>query len=123
MSSEVTHLSILNRLKTILLAHHHLVKCLAPHGCRPIKSTIGLKNTIGMSEHETRPTKFCPCIKDFGVKYISKEDANHLLALKHYYKITVYSNGRNYCGLTIDWNYNSGYVDISMPKYIPTVST
>ena len=30
-------------------------------------------------------------------------------------------NGKNYCGLTIDWNYNSGYVDISMPKYILAV--
>ena len=27
-------------------------------------------------------------------------------------------SGRNYCGLTIDWNYKQGFVDISMPNYI-----
>ena len=99
-----------------LLAHDHLVKCLAPHGYRP------MQNTIGMWEHETRPTKFCLCVDDFGVKYFSKEDADHLLdTLKQYYQITVDWNGKKYCGITIDWNYNSGYVDISMPKYILAV--
>ena len=102
--------------QAVLLAYNHLVKCLAPHGYQP------MKHTIGMWEHESRPTKFYRCVDDFGVKYFSKEDANHLLhALKNYYKITVDWKGRKYCGLQIKWNYNSCYVDISMPKYIPTV--
>ena len=29
-------------------------------------------------------------------------------------------SGENYCGLTIKWNYRDRYVDISMPKYVPT---
>ena len=27
----------------------------------------------------------------------------------------------HYCGFTIDWNYEKGYVDISMPKYVPAL--
>ena len=27
----------------------------------------------------------------------------------------------HYCGFTIEWNYEKGYVDISMPKYIPAL--
>ena len=27
--------------------------------------------------------------------------------------------GKNYCGLTIDWNYDKEYVDISIPIYNP----
>ena len=26
---------------------------------------------------------------------------------------------KNYCGLTFDWHYDDGYVDVSMPKYVP----
>ena len=32
--------------------------------------------------------------------------------------MTVYWNGSNYCGLTLQWDYNKWYVDISMPGYI-----
>ena len=27
-------------------------------------------------------------------------------------------DGRHFCGLTLDWNYKDGYVDISMPNYV-----
>ena len=27
--------------------------------------------------------------------------------------------GAHYCGLSLQWNYNNGFVDISMPGYIP----
>ena len=27
--------------------------------------------------------------------------------------------GKNYCGLTIDWNYDKEYVETSMPTYSP----
>ena len=29
--------------------------------------------------------------------------------------------GIHYCGFAIEWNYEKGYVDISMPKYIPAL--
>ena len=28
-------------------------------------------------------------------------------------------DGKNYCVLTIDWNYELGHVDVSMPKHVP----
>ena len=56
---------------------------------------------------------------DFGVKYFSKDDANNLLnSLKKHYAISMDWEGRNYLGLTIDWNYSEEYVDISMPDYL-----
>ena len=97
-----------------LLAYNHLVKQLKPHGYHPCPETTGLW------KHKTRRTKFCLCVDDFGVKYFSQDDADHFLdSLKAHYKISVDYEGKHYCGFTIDWNYEKGYVDISMPKYIP----
>ena len=99
-----------------LLAYNHLVSQLEPHGYHPCPETAGLWR------HKTRRTKFCLCVDDFGVKYFSPDDADHLLnALKKHYKISVDYEGKNYCGYTIDWNYTRGFVDISMPKYIPAL--
>jgi hypothetical protein len=67
-----------------LLAYQHLVNQLAPHGYHPCPYTTGLW------EHDTRPTKFCLCVDDFGVKYFSTADADHLLnSLRQHYKISV----------------------------------
>jgi hypothetical protein len=96
-----------------ILAYQHLVNQLAPHGYHPCPYTTGLW------QHETRPTKFCLCVDDFGVKYFSKDDADHLLdSLRKHYKISVDMAGTDYCGLSIKWNYPKKYVDISMPGYI-----
>ena len=85
------------------------------YGYRPVLGTTG------MWEHETRCTKFCFCVDDFVIKYFSKEEAQHLLDfLGKHYKYTTDWKGKNYCGLlTMDWHYNKGYVDVSMPGYIP----
>ena len=40
-------------------------------------------------------------------------------SLKKHYKVTTDWEGRNYCGLTLNWNYDEGYVDVAMPKYFP----
>jgi hypothetical protein len=43
----------------------------------------------------------------------------HLVdALHEEYEITTDWTGSLYCGLTLDWHYNKGYVDISMPGYV-----
>ena len=40
--------------------------------------------------HESRPTKFCLWVDDFGVKYLTKDDANHLsTSLQKCYDITI----------------------------------
>ena len=96
-----------------LLAYENLKDCLKPHGYTPVSGTVGLW------KHESRSTKFCLCVDDFGVKYFSKADANHLLqALQQHYKITVDWIGTNFCGLQLNWNYDNNYVDIAMPGYL-----
>ena len=98
------------------LAYKNLEKNLAPHGYFPCP------NTTGLWKHVSRRTTFCLCVDDFGIKYFSKDDAEHLLnSLRSSYKISVDWEGKNYCGLTLDWNYEQGYVDISMPGYIEKV--
>ena len=58
-------------------------------------------------------------VDDFGIKYYRKSDLKKLLkALQVNYKITTDFSGQNYCGLTIKWNYDKGFVDISMPGYV-----
>jgi hypothetical protein len=96
-----------------LLAFDHLVKCLEPHGY------VTCAHSVGLWKHKTRQTRFCLCFDDIGVKYFSKDNADHLITtLRKYFKVSVDWDGCNYCGLTIDWNYNAGHVDISMPGYI-----
>ena len=73
-----------------------------------------------MWEHETGPTKICFYVEDFGVKYWRKEDKDHLCNfLGKKFKYTTDYEGKNYCGLRLKWNYKLGYVDISMPGYVP----
>ena len=70
-----------------------------------------------------RKTVFALCIDDFGVKYHSTEDLNHLQqTLEKYYDISFDKEGRKYCGLTLEWNYKEGYVNVSMPQYVTKAS-
>lgn len=96
-----------------ILAFWHLKNCLAPFGYEPIHGTVGLWH------HKSRPTKFSLCVDDFRIKYYSDNDIRHLCnAIGANFRYTVDNIGNNYCGLTIDWNYEEGYVDISMPKAV-----
>ena len=96
-----------------LLAYNNLKRCLAPHGYAPVPGTVGLWN------HHTRPIQFCLCVDDFGIKYSHKHDAQHLLdSINQHYAYTTDWTGSHYCGLTFDWHYEDGYVDVSMPNYV-----
>ena len=95
------------------LAYGQLREYLQPYGYLPDP------NHQGIWYHTTKRTRFCLCVDDFGIKYYDKADAEHLLnILRKYYKALVDWEGRNYCGLTINWDYDRKFVDISMPKYI-----
>ena len=76
-------------------------------------------HTPGLFTHKTRPIWFTLTIDDFGVKYIGKEHAEHLMSvLKQHYKMEEDWKGELYCGISIKWNYIKGYVDVSMPNYV-----
>ena len=80
-----------------ILVYKQLVTNLGQHGYYPIPLTTGLW------KHKTRDTVFTLCVDDFGVKYTSKENINHLIAvLKKFYQISFDWEGRNYCGLTFN---------------------
>ena len=97
-----------------ILANKRLRRKLEPHGY------LEHENTPGLWYHKTRPVTFTLVVDDFGVKYVGKEHADHLIAcLKQCkYKLSEDWTGALYCGITIDWNYEAKYVDISMPGYI-----
>ena len=78
------------------LAYDKLKEHLAKYGYFPDK----LAQNIWY--HETKRTKFCLCVDDFGVQYFSKEDITHLInALQDKYMITTDFSGKNFCGLDI----------------------
>jgi hypothetical protein len=95
------------------LAYDQLVEHLAPHGYRPVPRTPGLW------KHDSRPVTFCLVVDDFGVKYVGKQHADHLLnAIRTKYQLTCDWTGSLYCGVTLKWDYDKGTVDLSMPGYI-----
>ena len=95
-----------------ILAYKQLKTNLATYGYYPIP------HSVGMWKHITCKTLFCLSVDDFGIQYHSKADADHLIhALRQFYKITINWDGKDYCGLHLDWNYANHYVDISMPGY------
>ena len=74
-----------------ILAYSQLVTKLQPFGYFPSKHTSGLL------EHQSRPTRFCLCVNDCGIKTFSSDDTNHLLnALRSVYKISVDMSGSHY---------------------------
>ena len=112
-----------------ILANKELRKRLSPAGYYEVAHTPGLWR------HVTRPVQFTLVVDDFGVKYVGKEHAVHLIkAIKKDqlipgdgYEVEVDWVGDLFCGITLDWHYGTGdpsdkrgrYLDISMYKYIP----
>ena len=95
------------------LAYDLLKKRLLPFGYYPDKICPNIW------KHTTNSTTFILCVDDFGVKYFTRQEADHLImALKSNYDITIDWTGENYCGLNIKWNYLLNYVDVSMPNYV-----
>jgi hypothetical protein len=100
------------------LANQLLCKRLAPFGYYEVPHTPGLWR------HVTRPISFSLVVEDFGVKYVGKEHAQHLIdTLQKWYQLAVDWEGKIHCGITLDWHYDERYLDTSMPTYIPKVLT
>jgi hypothetical protein len=96
-----------------ILANELLQRNLAKDGYRPTQHTHGLWT------HDTHLISFSLVVDDFGVKYVGREYAEHLMeCIKKNYNISNDWNGSAYCGLTLDWDYKHRTVDLSMPGYI-----
>ena len=74
--------------------------------------------TLGFWKHNTRPISFTLIVGDFGVKYIGKENTDHLInVLKQHYEVAEDWEGTKYCGITLDW----GYINRNTGKLIRAV--
>ncbi len=79
------------------------------------------KITPGYWHHNWCPISFTLIVDDFGVKYINKEDGEHLASvLKQDYEIDIDWEGTQYLALMLDWDYATRKVHLSMPGYIET---
>ena len=95
------------------IANDRLQKHLATFGYAPVPRTPSLW------KHESRPVTFSLVVDDFGVKYVGKEHADHLInALQQLYQISIDWTGTLYLGLTLNWDYVKRTVAISMPGYV-----
>jgi hypothetical protein len=56
-----------------IIGNKQLQKRLAPHGYRPVPIMPGLW------QHDTRPISFALVVDDFGIKYVNKANAEHLV--------------------------------------------
>ena len=78
-----------------------LVERLAEHGYH--QSNI----IYGLWKHETRPIVHTLVVDDFGIKYVNKSDAEHLMSvLKKKYEVAEDWKGERYIGMHLRWDYN-----------------
>jgi hypothetical protein len=95
------------------LAYLKLLDNLQSHGY--VKAGL----TPGLFKHQTRKTIFSLVVDDFGVKYANLDDANHLItSLQQHYPITVDWTGKIFLGIHLNWKYQLGEVDLSLPGYV-----
>ena len=93
-----------------LLAQILLEELLQKHGYEQSKITQGFW------KHKWRPIFFTLVVDAFGVNYVGKEHARHLVSvLKEQYEISEDWKGKKYVGLTFDWDYKKLRVYVSMP--------
>ena len=79
-----------------IIANQCLTTHIAKYGYTPVPCTHGLW------KHSHRKINFSLVVDNFGVKYIDKADAQHLVdSLAALYKISTDWTGALYCGLTI----------------------
>jgi hypothetical protein len=95
---------------------------LANDALLPLLATNGYhqcEHTPGLFKHTARPVIFCLVVDDFGVQYVGKEHAQHLMdVIASGYKMTTDWTGTSHCGLSLAWDYDKRTVDLSMPSYV-----
>jgi hypothetical protein len=83
-----------------IFANQILAHRLAIHGYYQTKFTPGLWR------HVNRPIQFTLVVDDFGVQYVGREHAQHLIyAPETEYTVSKDWTGALYCGITLKWDY------------------
>ena len=95
------------------IANNRLALHLASFGYFPVPRTPALWR------QESKPITFSLVVDDFGVKYVGKDNADHLIqALKKMFTISIDWDGELFLGLTLKWDYDKRICDVSMPNYV-----
>ena len=95
------------------IAHDDLVQQLAKHGYH--KSLY----TEGLFTHSTRKIAFTLVVDDFAIKYINREDVDHLInCIKERYPVKIDWDAKQYIGINLTWDYNDRTVLLSMDDYV-----
>jgi hypothetical protein len=101
-----------------IIAQEPLEKRLAEYGYHQSKIINGFW------KHKTRPICFVLVVNDFTVKYVNKEDAEHLInAINKYYPRTVDKEATKYIGLAIELDNTNRKAHIHMPGYLQKALT
>ena len=97
-----------------ILAEKQLIRFLGSYGYAPVRHTPGLWC------HTWHPISFCLVVDDFGVQYIGKEHADHLIQClhNHYQEVDINWNGKRFCSVHLDWDYDKCTCSLSMPGYV-----
>ncbi len=70
-------------------------------------------------KHKMQPTQFVLIIDNFGIKYFTTEDLDHLInTLKKYYNVKVNPEGTELVRIELDWDYKNRKVHLSMKPYL-----
>ena len=97
------------------IANKDIVDYLSSFGYH--ESTI----TPGLFKHATRNISFTLVVDDFDMKWLSKEDPDHLLtALEKKYDMKVDMESKQYVGIDLEWDYTDRMLTCSMDEYIKT---
>jgi hypothetical protein len=98
------------------LANDLLTERLAEHGYYQCLTTPGLWH------HKWRPISFVLIVDDFGIKYVGRRHAEHLLmSLQLHYKVTTDWTGSKFAGIDIAWDYTKRTCRLTMDNYIDTL--
>jgi len=98
------------------LANDLLTARLEPHGYYQCATTPGLWR------HKWRPIIFVLIVDDFGIEYVGRQHADHLLqALSTHYEVTTDWSGAKFAGIDLTWNYTHRTCRLSMDGYIADV--
>ena len=97
-----------------ILAEKQHIRFLGSYGYSPVPHTPGLWH------HQWQLITFCLVVDDFGVKYIGKEHANHLIQClhNHYKDNEIDWAGKRFCGIQLNWDYTNRTCNLSMPGYV-----
>jgi hypothetical protein len=70
-------------------------------------------------KHKTQPTQFVLVVNNFGIKYFTKEDLDHLAdILKKYCNIKLNPEGKELVEIELDWDYTNKKVHLLMKPYL-----